>query len=136
SSTPTTSRSCGCRPAAGATTSASPDCGSRTGWTNRRPRPRLELSAGPPRSAIMPLRPVGRGARRAVMSSPVEPAPPGAPFDPAALGLGNVGRVWANPPPAALTEHATRRNEALLTDLGAGVADTGNAARRSPQHHV
>jgi phosphoenolpyruvate carboxykinase (ATP) len=64
------------------------------------------------------------------MSFPLQPAPT---FDPAALGLGNVGRVWANLSPAALTEHAARRNEALLTDLGAVVAYTGKRTGRSPK---
>ena len=67
------------------------------------------------------------------MSVPVEPAPQAPLFDPAALGLGNVGRVWANLPPAVLTEHATRRGEALLTDLGAVVAYTGKRTGRSPK---
>jgi phosphoenolpyruvate carboxykinase (ATP) len=63
------------------------------------------------------------------MSFPAEPAP----FDPAALGLGHVGRVWANLPAAALTEHVVRRNEALLTDLGAVAAYTGTRTGRSPR---
>lgn len=54
-------------------------------------------------------------------------------FDPAVLGLGHVGCVWANLSPAALTEHATRRGEALLTDLGAVVAYTGKRTGRSPK---
>ena len=66
------------------------------------------------------------------MSSPLDPAHPPA-FDPAALGLGNVGRVWANLSPAALTEHVTRRGEAVLTDLGAVAATTGKRTGRSPK---
>ena len=64
------------------------------------------------------------------MSSPLDPAPP---FDPAALGLGNVGRVWANLSAAALTEHVARRGEALLTELGAVAAYTGKRTGRSPK---
>jgi phosphoenolpyruvate carboxykinase (ATP) len=68
------------------------------------------------------------------MSSPVDPAHSPTPeFDPATLGLGNVGRVWANLSPAALTEHAVRREEALLTDLGAVAAYTGKRTGRSPK---
>ena len=68
------------------------------------------------------------------MSSPVEPALAAAPaFDPAALGVGHPGRVWANLSPAALTEHAVRRREGLLTDLGAVVAYTGARTGRSPK---
>jgi phosphoenolpyruvate carboxykinase (ATP) len=62
------------------------------------------------------------------MSSPVESA-----FDPALLGLGNVGPVWANLSPAVLSEHTVRRGEAILTDLGAVAAYTGKRTGRSPK---
>ncbi len=70
------------------------------------------------------------------MSLSVDPASdhtsaPG--FDAAALGITHPGRVWANLSPAALTEHAVRRGEALLTDLGAVVAYTGKRTGRSPK---
>ncbi|MBY0459668.1 MAG: phosphoenolpyruvate carboxykinase (ATP) [Gemmataceae bacterium] len=68
------------------------------------------------------------------MSSPVASALAHTPtFDPSALGLGHAGRVWANLSPAALTEHAVARREALLTDLGAVVAYTGKRTGRSPK---
>src|SRR5689334_9082505 len=68
------------------------------------------------------------------MSSPSDSTPDHTlAFDSAALGLGNVGRVWANLSPAALTEHAVRRGEALLTDLGAVAALTGKRTGRSPK---
>jgi phosphoenolpyruvate carboxykinase (ATP) len=68
------------------------------------------------------------------MSAPPEPDPDHAPaFDPAALGLGNAGRVWADLPPAALTEHIVRRGEAVLTALGAVAALTGRRTGRSPK---
>ncbi|MBN9119561.1 MAG: phosphoenolpyruvate carboxykinase (ATP) [Planctomycetes bacterium] len=54
-------------------------------------------------------------------------------FDPAALGIAHSGRVWANLSPAALTEHAVRRGEAQLTDLGAVAALTGKRTGRSPK---
>jgi phosphoenolpyruvate carboxykinase (ATP) len=68
------------------------------------------------------------------MSIPLDANPDHTPaFDPAALGLGNAGPVWANLSPAALTEHAARRREALLTDLGAVAAYTGKRTGRSPK---
>lgn len=68
------------------------------------------------------------------MSAPVASALAQSPaFDPNTLGLGNPGRVWANLSPAALTEHAVRKGEALLTDLGAVVAYTGKRTGRSPK---
>jgi len=42
-------------------------------------------------------------------------------------------RTWANLSPAELTEHAVRRGEALLTDLGAVAALTGARTGRSPK---
>jgi phosphoenolpyruvate carboxykinase (ATP) len=42
-------------------------------------------------------------------------------------------RTWANLSPAELTEHAVRRGEALLTDLGAVAALTGKRTGRSPE---
>lgn len=68
------------------------------------------------------------------MSSPVASALAQSPaFEPSALGLTHPGRVWANLSPAALTEHAVRKGEALLTDLGAVVAYTGKRTGRSPK---
>lgn len=68
------------------------------------------------------------------MSSPVEPVLAQAPaFDPSGLGITHAGRVWANLSPPMLTEHAVRRGEALLTDLGAVVAYTGKRTGRSPK---
>jgi phosphoenolpyruvate carboxykinase (ATP) len=68
------------------------------------------------------------------MSSPVDSAlTDSRAFDAAGLGLGHVGRVWANLSSAALTEHAVRRKEAVLTDLGAVVAYTGKRTGRSPK---
>ena len=68
------------------------------------------------------------------MSSPVESAlDESRTFDPAPLGIGHPGRVWANLSAAALTEHAVRREEALLTDLGAVAAYTGKRTGRSPK---
>ena len=68
------------------------------------------------------------------MSSPVQSDRAAAhPFDPAELGLGNVGSVWANLSAAALSEHAVRRGEAFFTDLGAVAAFTGNRTGRSPK---
>jgi phosphoenolpyruvate carboxykinase (ATP) len=66
------------------------------------------------------------------MSLPVQtdPAPE---FDPAPLGIAHAGPVWANLSPAALSEHAVRRGEAILTDLGALAAYTGKRTGRSPK---
>lgn len=44
-----------------------------------------------------------------------------------------LARTWANLSPAELTEHAVRRGEALLTDLGAVAALTGKRTGRSPK---
>ena len=85
-------------------------------------------------SAIMPFCPVHGRVRRADMSSPWTPTPiTRRPSTQPRSGLGHVGRVWANLSPAALTEHAIRRGEALLTDLGAVAAYTGNRTGRSPK---
>jgi phosphoenolpyruvate carboxykinase (ATP) len=68
------------------------------------------------------------------MSSPVESilnAVP--PFDPARLGLANPRTVFANLSSAALIEHAVRRREGVLTDLGAISAFTGSRTGRSPK---
>jgi phosphoenolpyruvate carboxykinase (ATP) len=70
------------------------------------------------------------------MSAPVDPTsdhPSAHGFDPAALGITHPGRVWANLSAAALTEHAVRRGEAQLTDLGAVAALTGKRTGRSPR---
>lgn len=65
------------------------------------------------------------------MSAVVDPA-----TDPnllSALGITHPGRVWANLSAAVLTEHAVRRGEAQLTDLGAVAALTGKRTGRSPK---
>lgn len=49
------------------------------------------------------------------------------------LGILHPGRVHANLSPADLTEHAVRRGEGLLTDLGAFAAFTGSRTGRSPK---
>ena len=69
------------------------------------------------------------------MSAPLDANPDHPPpFGTAALGLYNVGRVWANlSSAAAFTEHAIHRQEALLTDLGAVAAYTGKRTGRSPK---
>jgi phosphoenolpyruvate carboxykinase (ATP) len=68
------------------------------------------------------------------MSAPLDANPDHAPaFDATALGFTHTGRVWANLSPAVLTEHAVRRGEALLTDLGAVAAYTGKRTGRSPK---
>ncbi|MFO0822653.1 MAG: phosphoenolpyruvate carboxykinase (ATP) [Gemmataceae bacterium] len=68
------------------------------------------------------------------MSSPVEAvlgvAPP---FDARHLGVEHSGRVFAHLSSAALVEHAVRRREGLLTDLGAFSAFTGSRTGRSPK---
>ncbi|MGH2698588.1 MAG: phosphoenolpyruvate carboxykinase (ATP), partial [Actinomycetota bacterium] len=48
-------------------------------------------------------------------------------------GIKNPGRVYLNPSPAELVELAIRRNEALLSDVGALVAETGKLTGRSPK---
>ena len=55
------------------------------------------------------------------------------PCDAAALGIRHPGRVFANLSSAALVEHAVRRGEAALTDLGAITAFTGPRTGRSPK---
>ncbi len=62
------------------------------------------------------------------MSAPVDSA-----FDPTSLGINHTGKVWANLPAAALTEHIVRRDEATLTDLGAVAALTGKRTGRLPK---
>jgi phosphoenolpyruvate carboxykinase (ATP) len=54
-------------------------------------------------------------------------------FDVAALGLRHPGPVHANLSPAGLIEHAVRRREGVLTDLGALSAFTGSRTGRSPK---
>src|SRR5262245_22344651 len=54
-------------------------------------------------------------------------------FDPAKLGLPHPGRVYAHLCSTALVEHAIRRREGVLTDLGALSAFTGNRTGRSPK---
>jgi phosphoenolpyruvate carboxykinase (ATP) len=49
------------------------------------------------------------------------------------LGITHTGRVFANLSAAALTELAVRRDEAVLTDLGALAAVTGLRTGRSPK---
>ncbi|MPZ90891.1 MAG: phosphoenolpyruvate carboxykinase (ATP) [Actinobacteria bacterium] len=48
-------------------------------------------------------------------------------------GIKNPGRVYLNPSPAELVEHAIRRGEAQLSDTGALVAETGKLTGRSPK---
>jgi phosphoenolpyruvate carboxykinase (ATP) len=68
------------------------------------------------------------------MSSPVDPILDATPaFDPAQLGIASPGRVFANLSAAALVEHAVRRREGVLTDLGALSAFTGTRTGRSPK---
>jgi phosphoenolpyruvate carboxykinase (ATP) len=50
-----------------------------------------------------------------------------------AAAPGRPGRVHPNLPAAALVEHAVRRGEGLLTDLGAFAALTGSRTGRSPK---
>jgi len=45
----------------------------------------------------------------------------------------NPGRVYLNPSPSELVEHAIRRGEAQLSDTGALVAETGKYTGRSPK---
>lgn len=47
--------------------------------------------------------------------------------------MSGAARTWSNLSPAELTEHAVRRGEALLTDLGAVAALTGARTGRSPK---
>ena len=54
-------------------------------------------------------------------------------FDLASCGLHNPGAVHRNLSPAALVEHAVRRNEGTLTSLGAFSAFTGKRTGRSPK---
>ncbi|MDB5307566.1 MAG: phosphoenolpyruvate carboxykinase [Gemmataceae bacterium] len=56
-----------------------------------------------------------------------------ASLDARPLGIAHPGRMFANLPPATLTEHAVRRGEGLLTDLGALAALTGLRTGRSPK---
>ncbi len=68
------------------------------------------------------------------MSSPVESilnAVP--PFDSSRLSFSSSGPVFANLPSATLLEHAVRRREGVLTDLGALSAFTGSRTGRSPK---
>jgi phosphoenolpyruvate carboxykinase (ATP) len=68
------------------------------------------------------------------MSSPVESILTAVPpFDSARLGLANPGPVFANLSSAALIEHAARRREGVLTNLGAISAFTGSRTGRSPK---
>jgi phosphoenolpyruvate carboxykinase (ATP) len=68
------------------------------------------------------------------MSSPVEHVLGASPpFEAARLGIPHPGRVFANLAPAALVEHAVRRREGVLTDLGAFSAFTGSRTGRSPK---
>lgn len=48
-------------------------------------------------------------------------------------GIKSPGRVYLNPSPAELVEHAIRRGEAQLSDTGALVAATGKLTGRSPK---
>lgn len=55
------------------------------------------------------------------------------PFDARRLGIGHSGRVFANLAPAALVEHAVKRDEGLLTAAGSFSALTGEPSGRSPK---
>jgi phosphoenolpyruvate carboxykinase (ATP) len=63
----------------------------------------------------------------------VSPESEGTGFDAWGLGIAHPGRVHANLSPAALVEHAVRRGEGVLTDLGAFAAFTGSRTGRSPK---
>ena len=68
------------------------------------------------------------------MSSPVESIlNADTAFDVAQLAIRHPGRVRANLSPAALVEHAVRRREGVLTDLGAFSAFTGSRTGGSPK---
>jgi phosphoenolpyruvate carboxykinase (ATP) len=68
------------------------------------------------------------------MSVPVETLLNAAPqFDPATLGIPHPGMVLARLSAAALVEHAVRRREGVLTDVGAFSAFTGSRTGRSPK---
>jgi phosphoenolpyruvate carboxykinase (ATP) len=54
-------------------------------------------------------------------------------LDTTQLGITHPGRIFANYSPAALTEIAVQRGEAMLTDLGALAAFTGVRTGRSPR---
>ncbi len=54
-------------------------------------------------------------------------------IDFARLGIPHPGRIYANLSSAELTEHAVRRGEALLSDMGALTATTGSRTGRSPK---
>ena len=49
------------------------------------------------------------------------------------LGFGLTGPVHLNLPPATLVDHALRRGEGQLTDMGALMCDTGQFTGRSPK---
>ncbi len=55
------------------------------------------------------------------------------PFDLSAVGLANAGPVHRNLSAAALVEHAVRRQEGVLSSLGAFAAFTGARTGRSPK---
>ena len=55
------------------------------------------------------------------------------PFDPSRLGIPKPGPVFANLSPLHSLEHAVRRREGVLTDLGALSAFTGSRTGRSPK---
>ena len=58
---------------------------------------------------------------------------PITPVDLSSVGLANAGTVFANLSAAALTEHAVRRGEGVLTTVGAFAAFTGARTGRSPK---
>jgi phosphoenolpyruvate carboxykinase (ATP) len=53
--------------------------------------------------------------------------------DLAKIGITNPGKVYRNLPPAELVEHAVKRAEAVLTDTGALMYDTGKFTGRAPK---
>lgn len=56
-----------------------------------------------------------------------------SPVDLSTAGLTNLGPVYANLSAATLVEHAVRRNEGVLSSLGAFAAFTGARTGRSPK---
>ena len=66
------------------------------------------------------------------MASPTDTGD-AAHIDTERLGIAHPGRIYANLSSAELTEHAVRRGEALLSDMGALTATTGSRTGRSPK---
>src|SRR5437773_1925029 len=72
------------------------------------------------------------GGRPGMAKTALPPVSDPTPPDLSGLGLRRPGEVYANLPPAALTERALARSEALLAERGALVAYTGERTGRSP----